>query len=119
MFRAFILAEMRARGIRGLGLAAMNTVADLKIGFPDQCGWVARFTTPKAKLGSFVKALAYEGPIEMLTCDMCILGSKTSLAWSVEEIERASGKIARTRREWNRSADEQAHPCKVLVAAMT
>ena len=66
-----------------------------------------------------VKALAYVGPIEMLTCDMCILGSKTSLAWSVEEIERASGKIERTRTAMNRSTDEQAHPCKVLVEAMT
>ena len=110
---------MRAQNITALRVTSSNRVADLKAGFPDQCNWVGRLAKPNAWIASFLKEIAYTGPVEMLTCDMCVLGGKASLAWSVDEIVRSAGKIEKMRKAMNQSANEQAHPIAVLSAALT
>jgi hypothetical protein len=118
LVRSYMIAEMRARAIMHLRVRPTDTAADLKIAFPDQCNWLKRVATPTTKLAALIKAAGYTGPLEMLTCDMCIFGGDQSLKWSVEYILANSSKIRRVSKDISESRERPAHPLIALRTAM-
>jgi len=118
LVRSYMIAEMRARAISHLHVKPRDKAADLKIAFPDQCSWLKRVAAPTTKLTTVIKAAGYTGPIEMLTCDMCIFGGGQSLKWSTECIRANASKIRRVSKDLGESRERQAHPLIALRIAM-
>ena len=118
LVRSYMIAEMRARAIRHLRVQPTDTAADLKIAFPDQCNWLKRVATPTTKLATLIKTAGYTGPLEMLTCDMCIFGGEQSLKWPAEYIRANASKIRRVSKDIGESRERQAHPLIALRIAM-
>ena len=121
--RSYLLTEMRVAGIRELRVDATDTLSDLQVSFPDRNGWLSRIlatrkTPSSITVKDLVRELNYNGPIEMLTCDLCIFGGKAARDFRVEDIDSKRQLLRNTCERLRRNADQQAHPLVVLRAAL-
>ena len=115
LYRAVMLSECRAAGVKALRVSPGDTVGLLRNGFPDQSDWLGRFATSGESIKKLLKRLAYDEPIELLTVDLCILGGLRE--WSATSIEKSLKKIQRQRGLRDRPG-KPMHPATVLRAAL-
>ena len=118
--RAMLTAEMRAAGIDKLHIDDKTmTTSTLSKVFPDMAGWASRIAQSKCrspKVSTLVKVLKWNGPVELLTCLLCVVCTDAVFAMSAPVIRSLRGRIEVARDEFRQEHGFEAHPVHILKA---
>ncbi len=118
--RAALLAEMRVEGIARLKVSPDDKVSSISAAFPDACDWASQLgrLTTTWRLSDLLKAISWKGPVELLTCILCVVLSEPRVhhlsARSVRSLQRDMIKFRSKFRKEHRSFEP--HPITVLGA---
>lgn len=125
--RAMIIAEMRAAGIKALQVNDKKMCARrLSAMFPDMSGWTGRFADMVAKrkagdrvltVHTLLKVLSWRGPVELLTCLLCVVCHDAVLATDPQVLQALSSDISVARKKFRKLFKYEGHPLRVLTEA--
>lgn len=121
--RATLIAEMRAAGVERLQVdykrMRMHTFRKV---FPDMAGWATRLTrlatqsTGPPTVAALVKHVGWKGPLELLTCVLCVLCKESALELPANIVRSLRDDIQEMRVEFRRAHTYEAHPLYILDA---
>ncbi len=117
--RAMLIAEMRAAGIEKLRIDSANmTTSTLSKVFPDMSGWASRVAQSgcrSPKISALMKTLRWTGPVELLTCLLCVTCTEVVFAMDATILQSSRNRIAAARRAFRRHRRFEAHPVHILT----
>ena len=125
--RAMIIADMRAASIKELQVNDKRMCARrLSAMFPDMSDWTGRFADMVAKrkagdraltVHTLLKVLGWRGPVELLTCLLCVGCHDTVLATDPKVLQELSRDIAGARKKFRKLFKYEGHTLHVLAEA--
>lgn len=118
MIRAFLLAEMRAEGIESLKISADDMVCNISGAFPDSCDWASRIgrLVKKTHVKDLLQAISWKGPVELLTCFLCVMLSDPRVHHlSAISVRRLRSDLVRARSKFRKQHHGfEPHPLAML-----
>ena len=122
LVQAYLIVEMRYQGIERLRIDCDWGTDELKDALkPDQCAWLHRWLSSAVasnSLKKLLRALAYDEPLEMLSCFACIFGDNNMMQTPVDRVRRHMQSIVRAHKAHCEAHTWEAHPAHILSAAM-
>ena len=122
LVRAYLIVEMRYQGIERLRIDCDWGIDELEDALKlDQCARLHRWLSSAVASNSLKKlltALAYEEPLEMLSCFACIFGDSNMMQTPVDKVRKHMQSIVRPRKAHCEAHMWEAHPAHILSAAM-
>ena len=111
LFRAVMIAEMRAMNIKSVTVDAADKKSLMQECFPDQCGWLQNSASSHGTIKKTMQMWNYNGPAELFTMFLCILCTCTTK--NAEDIQKHKKAIMMRRHELDEPG-RHAHPAIVL-----
>ena len=121
LIRSYLIVEMRHNGIKRLKVTRDWDLERLKEACqPDQSGWISMWMKSVAgdSLKKLLKELAYDEPLEMLSCNACLLGDNAISSIEQSKLEQHMSAISRQRREMRSKSGWECNPAIVVTEAM-
>ena len=118
--RAITIAEMRANGIDGLKVDSATTATSLSAMFPDMADWASRHAAathgkqPISTVRQLVRRVQWAGPVELLTCFLCVISNDQVLNMPASLIQSLQQEIEGVRKKLRKKLGFEAHPVRVL-----
>ena len=122
LVRAYVIVEMRYQRIERLRIDCDWGIDELKDALkPDQCAWLHRWLSSAVasnSLRKLLRALAYDEPLEMLSCFACVFGDSSVMQTPVDKVCSHMQSIVRARTAHCEAHTWEAHPVHILFEAM-
>ena len=121
LLRAFLIPEMRAAGISSLKTSTTMKASALHTMFPDQHDWARKLArrTGQQTVVKLMATLRFDGPVELFTCWLCVIGDPSIQQLSAVEIEHMTPAIHVARQCCRDKFGYKGHPVEIVRAART